>query len=88
MRAWRRIASSLILIAVLGMAVASPRAETITLFAAASTAEAVDEAIALYRVSENASVRVSFAASSTLARQIEHGAPADLYLSASLLWMD
>ncbi len=88
MHAWRRVACALILIAAVGMAAASPRAETVTLFAAASTADAMGEAIALYNENENGSVRVSFAASSTLARQIENGAPADLYLSASLRWMD
>lgn len=82
------MACALILIASVAMAAASPRAETVTVFAAASTADAMGEAIVLYNETENGSVRASFAASSTLARQIENGAPADLYLSASLRWMD
>ena len=41
-----------------------------------------------YQGASGQTVRVSFAASSALARQIEQGAPADVFLSADLDWMD
>ena len=62
--------------------------ERITLFAAASTTDAVTEIAALYAAESGVEVRPVFAASSTLARQIVQGAPADLYLSANPRWMD
>ncbi|MDJ0944468.1 MAG: molybdate ABC transporter substrate-binding protein [Kiloniellales bacterium] len=62
--------------------------ETVTLFAAASTTDAVAEIAELYAAETGNPVRPVFAASSTLARQIVQGAPADLYLSANPRWMD
>ncbi|RYE86043.1 MAG: molybdate ABC transporter substrate-binding protein, partial [Oxalobacteraceae bacterium] len=47
-----------------------------------------DEAALAYERASGQPVRVSYAASSTLARQIEQGAPADVFLSADLEWMD
>lgn len=64
---------------------ASPaQAEQVLVFAAASTRDAVLEAIEAH----GGEVVASFAASSTLARQIENGAPAALFLSANAAWMD
>lgn len=63
-------------------------AQTLLLFAAASTKEAVEEALDLYNENNEPSAKAVFASSSTLARQIEQGAPADLFLSASPLWTD
>ena len=60
----------------------------LTVFAAASLKESLDEAAAAYEKSTGQAVRVSYAASSALARQIEQGAPADAFLSADLDWMD
>ena len=60
----------------------------ITVFAAASLKEALDEAAAAYGAQAGAQVRVSYAASSALARQIEQGAPADVFVSADRDWMD
>ncbi|WP_144898030.1 molybdate ABC transporter substrate-binding protein [Luteimonas cucumeris] len=60
----------------------------LTIFAAASLKESMDEAAAAYQRAHGQPVRVSYAASSTLARQIEQGAPADVFLSADLDWMD
>lgn len=64
------------------------RAATITVFAAASLKNALDAAAAAYQAKSGDTVRVSYAASSALARQIEAGAPADLYISADIKWMD
>ncbi len=60
----------------------------VTIFAAASTTEAVQAVVARYAEARGESVRPVFAASSTLAKQIAAGAPADLYLSANEAWMD
>lgn len=60
----------------------------LTVFAAASLKESMDEAAAAYQAATGQAVRVSYAASSALARQIEQGAPADVFVSADLDWMD
>ncbi len=60
-------------------------AETVTVFAAASLSGALHE---FWPPDRHPDIRLSFAGSSALARQIEAGAPADLYLSASSAWMD
>lgn len=67
---------------------AAGNVEPLTVFAAASLKESMDEAAAAYQRSSGQPVRVSFAASSALARQIEQGAPADVFLSADIEWMD
>lgn len=67
------------------------RAETpprLTVFAAASLQESLDAAAALWTKSSGQPVAVSYAGSSALARQIEQGAPADVFISADLEWMD
>ena len=60
----------------------------ITVFAAASLKESMDEAAAKFGQATGQPVVVSYAASSALARQIEQGAPADVFVSADLDWMD
>lgn len=60
----------------------------LTVFAAASLKESLDDAATAYQRATGQPVRVSYAASSVLARQIEQGAPADVFLSADLEWMD
>ena len=61
---------------------------TITVFAAASLKNALDDAAAAYEKSTGNKVVISYAGSSALAKQIEQGAPADIFLSADLDWMD
>ncbi|MET0289705.1 MAG: molybdate ABC transporter substrate-binding protein [Pseudoxanthomonas sp.] len=73
---------------VLGGAPQAQAAEPVTVFAAASLKESMDAAAARYERQTGTPVRVSYAASSTLARQIEQGAPADVFFSADLEWMD
>lgn len=62
--------------------------EGLTLFAAASTTNAVTEVVKLYKAQGLGNIKTSFASSSTLAKQIANGAPADIYLSANKKWMD
>ena len=62
--------------------------QPLTVFAAASLKESLDEAARAYEKQTGTPVRVSYAASSALARQIEQGAPADVFFSADLEWMD
>ena len=61
---------------------------SITVFAAASLTNALQELGDGFTKETSIAVRFSFAASSTLARQIENGAPADVFLSADQEWMD
>ena len=60
----------------------------ITVFAAASLTNAMQDIAAQYKKEKQVDVVSSFASSSTLARQIEAGAPADLFISADQKWMD
>lgn len=60
----------------------------ITVFAAASLTNALQDIASAYKKEKNVDVVASFASSSTLARQIEAGAPADLFISADQKWMD
>ncbi len=62
--------------------------EPITIFAAASTMDAVSAVARAFEAGGGGAVRPVFAASSTLAQQIARGAPADLFLSANTAWMD
>lgn len=63
-------------------------ADTVTVFAAASLKNALDNAGKAFTSQTGVELRASYAASSALARQIESGAPADLFASADLDWMD
>lgn len=81
------------LMAVVGLLAASlfhvaSAAEKITMFAAASLTNALGEIAEDYKKKTGVEVASSFASSSTLARQIEQGAPADLFISADQQWMD
>ena len=71
-----------------GMLCRTAAAETVTVFAAASLKESLDTAARLYESGSADKIVVSYAASSALAKQIESGAPADLFISADLDWMD
>src|SRR3954452_6738234 len=57
-------------------------------FAAASLKNAMEGIAASWAKDGKAAIKVSLAASNTLAKQIEQGAPADLFFSADLDWMD
>jgi molybdate transport system substrate-binding protein len=64
------------------------RTADVTVFVAASLKNALDDAAKLYETKTGDKVVVSYAASSALAKQIEQGAPADIFFSADLDWMD
>ena len=75
-------------LAVLLLSVTSFAEEKLTIFAAASLSNALTEVDAQYEKATGIKVIHSFASSSTLAKQIENGAPADVFISADLKWMD
>ncbi len=62
--------------------------KSLTVFAAASMKNALDDIDAAYTAKTGVKVTSSYAASSALARQIEQGAPADIFASADTGWMD
>ena len=71
------------------LCLASPvSAETVSVFAAASLQTALDKAGDVYEEATGDRVRVTYAGTATLARQIALGAPADLFISANGDWMD
>ncbi|MFZ5789108.1 MAG: molybdate ABC transporter substrate-binding protein [Pseudomonadota bacterium] len=93
--AWARRQRARIGGAVLGAAVASGMAmapqvalaDTLV-FAAASLKTALDQVASEFEAKTGAKVTISYAGSSALAKQIEQGAPADIFISADLDWMD
>jgi len=60
----------------------------ITVFAAASLTNAMTEIATAYEKENTVHIQTSYAASSALAKQIENGAPADIYISADTKWMN
>ncbi len=60
----------------------------VLIFAAASVKNALDAVLTSFREKHGVTAVASYGASSALARQIENGAPADVFLSADLDWMD
>ena len=65
-----------------------PEPPKLTIFAAASLKTALDEIAEAWRDRTGGALALSYAGSSALARQIEQGAPADLFVSANAAWMD
>ncbi len=63
-------------------------AENITVFAASSLKTALDEIATTWQNQTRDTVTISYESSAKLAKQIEQGAPADLFISASKQWMD
>ena len=62
--------------------------KSLTVFAAASMKNALDAVDAAYTAKTNVKISASYAASSALAKQLEQGAPADIFVSADTAWMD
>lgn len=67
---------------------AAAQGDEVTVFAAASTTDALDEVGRAFTAKTGHTIRPSYASSSTLAKQIENGAPVHLYLSANEKWVD
>ncbi len=79
----------IVAVAALGLAgTGEARAAEVTVFAAASLRNALDEVAAGWQAATGSTVAISYAGSARLARQIEQGAPADLFISANVDWMD
>jgi molybdate transport system substrate-binding protein len=62
--------------------------DTVTLYAAASLKDVFDEIGKAYEKDKGIKIVASYGATPALAKQIEHGAPADIFLSADTDWMD
>lgn len=62
--------------------------DKVTVYAAASLTNAMGEIAGQFEKAQGIKVTGSYAGSSTLAKQIENGAPADIFVSADLKWMD
>jgi molybdate transport system substrate-binding protein len=83
----RLAAATAAAVAVLAAAPAPACAQPVTVFAAASLQTALD-AIAAAWAARGGEARMTYASTSALARQIESGAPADVFISADRDWMD
>jgi len=86
-----RLAGLLVAFAVSLAAIPTPAAaqdKTITVFAAASMKNALDDIDAAYTAKTGVKIVVSYGPSSGLAKQLEQGAPADIFISADTDWMD
>ena len=82
------IGGALWLMALVAAPAAAQAAQPVTVFAAASLKNGLDAVDALYTQRTGDVVHAAYAASSALARQIEQGAPAEVYISADSDWMD
>jgi molybdate transport system substrate-binding protein len=90
LRAARALAMAALLVWAVGAGATSAAAQgtPLLVFAAASLKNALDDANALFERQKGVKPTTSYAASSALAKQIEAGAPADIFISADLDWMD
>lgn len=80
--------TAFVMLAGASLSPAAAEDKTITVFAAASMKNALDEVDAAYTTKTGVKIIASYAASSVLAKQIEQGAPADVFVSADTDWMD
>jgi molybdate transport system substrate-binding protein len=76
------------LLAALSVASVPAQAKDVLVLAAASLKNALDDAAAAWTRETGKATKISYAASSALARQIEGGIPADIFISADVPWMD
>jgi molybdate transport system substrate-binding protein len=87
-RSWLALLTATVLTLAAGTAPAAAQGRDVLVFAAASLKNALDEAAAQWQRESGKKVVISYAASNTLIKQIEQGAPADMFISADLDWMD
>ncbi len=90
---WKSLTTVLAGLVLVASAACSPTPSSrpeavVTVFAAASLTEALTEIAADYERAGGGRVRLSFAASGAVARQVEAGAPADVVILADPVWMD
>jgi molybdate transport system substrate-binding protein len=78
----------ILLFLLLFLAPLQARAQALTVFAAASLTDAMKDISAMWVKAGHEAPRMSFDSSSTLARQIEQGAPVNVFASADEKWMD
>jgi molybdate transport system substrate-binding protein len=86
-----RLAGFFVVLSILFGSIQSPvhgQEKNLTVFAAASMKNALDDIDAAYTSKSGVKIVTSYAASSALAKQIEQGAPADIFVSADTDWMD
>jgi molybdate transport system substrate-binding protein len=88
MRVFGRLGAALCAAMIVFAAGQAAHAQDVVVFAAASLTNALDEAAQLFEKQGGAHPKISYAASSALAKQIESGAPADIFISADLDWMN
>ena len=77
-----------ILVASLLLAIPATAGERVGVFAAASLKNALDQAARTFQADTGHEIVLTYGGTSKLARQIAQGAPADVFLSASVAWMD
>jgi molybdate transport system substrate-binding protein len=86
----KKLMSALLLacIAIAAQVPAQAQTQGVTIFAAASLKTALDDIAAQWQKETGKTARISYAASGPLAKQIEAGAPADIFISADVAWVD
>jgi molybdate transport system substrate-binding protein len=87
-RSWLALPTALLLTFAVGTVEAAAQGRDVLVFAAASMKNALDDIAAQWQRETGKKVVISYAASNTLIKQIEQGAPADIFISADLDWMD
>lgn len=88
MFARRLVGGIMILVLAATWGLSQAMAADVVVFAAASLKEALDDQAKQFEAANGHKVVISYGASNALAKQIEAGAPADLFMSADLDWMD
>jgi molybdate transport system substrate-binding protein len=87
-RSWLALLVAAGLASTAGALPAVAQGKDVVIFAAASLKNALDDIAGQWQRETGKKVVVSYAASNTLIKQIEQGAPADIFISADLDWMD
>jgi molybdate transport system substrate-binding protein len=87
-RSWLALVAAAALTWSAGVHSAAAQGKDVVVFAAASLKNALDEIAGQWQRETGKKAVISYAASNTLIKQIEQGAPADIFISADLDWMD
>ena len=81
-----KLYKSVLLPTLLGMSFVTNATEKLTIYAASSMTNAVADVVSAFEKHNDVKVTTVFAGSSSLARQLAHGAPADIFISANTKW--